>query len=103
MVRRVAAAADVRRPMTRCIHCGRLLWLYQDKSPGKTMHWDCWRVTQLIIQRENQAQYEVERRDTGWSSESSCDRHRCDGGKRTGCEGYRQASYLLLPSSVQRY
>ena len=55
--------------MNRCTHCNRILWLYQDKSPGKSMHWDCWRVTQLIIQRENQAQYEVERKDTGWSSE----------------------------------
>ena len=46
--------------MNRCTHCNRILWLYQDKSPGKSMHWDCWRVTQLIIQRENQEQYRVE-------------------------------------------
>jgi hypothetical protein len=43
--------------MPRCAWCGHLLWLYQAKSPGKSMHQDCW-THLMLIQSENQSQYQ---------------------------------------------
>ena len=43
--------------MNRCSWCNRILWPWTDVSVGKSMHFNCWLVTQRIIHAENQRQY----------------------------------------------